>query len=60
MATEDYKSDSNCDLLLSCDSFPFGSVDYFSDIDQEPQTYTYMYESIQPYLCAVFIRRIKQ
>ena len=60
MATEDYKSDSNCDLLLSCDSFPFGSVDQLSDIDQEPQTYTYMYESIQPYLRAVFIRRIKQ
>ena len=40
MATEDYKSDSNCNLLLSCDSSPFGSVDQLSDIDQEPQTYT--------------------
>ena len=60
MATKDYKSDSNCDLLLSCNSSPFGSVDKLSDIDQEPQTCTYMYESIQPYLCAVFIQHIKQ
>ena len=47
MATEDYKSDSNCNLLLSFDSSPFGSVNELSDIDQEPLTYTY--ESIQPY-----------
>ena len=44
MATEDYKSDSYCDLLLSCHS-SFGSVDQLSDIDQEPQTYTCMNQS---------------
>ena len=46
MATNDYKLDSSCDLLLSCDLSPFGSVNELSDIDQEPQNY--IHESILP------------
>ena len=48
-----YKSDSNCDLLLSFDSSPFGSVDELSDVYQEPQTYTY--ELIQPYHFVLYL-----
>ena len=53
MATVDHKSDSNCDLLISCDSPPFESVDELSDVDQEPQTYTF--ESIQLYQFVLYL-----
>ena len=45
MATEDYKSDSNCDLLLSCNSSPFGSVDFLIQIKTHRLTHTCMNQS---------------
>ena len=53
MATKEYKSDSNWDLLLSCNLSPFGSVDELSGTDQEPPIYTC--ESIQPYHFVLYL-----
>ena len=47
MATEGYKSDSSCDLSLSCDSSPFGSLEELTGLDEV--CYKCVYGSIQPY-----------
>ena len=53
MATEDYKSDSNCDLFLSCDSSPFGSVDFLIWIKNHRLTHTCMNQSSP--ICVLYL-----